>query len=110
MTARASVASASLFENLRARFQLPYGDTRFLSHRVHGRRRDETIGNVLTASGRQARRLDPAGLLVYTLVVWSFLEGYSRGSQRCALAPQKATLGGVGLHHHREFELVALGG
>src|SRR5215216_1605947 len=39
-----------------------------------------------------------------------FLQRHRRCSQSAALALYKAALGGVGLHHHRELELVAFGG
>src|SRR5215203_5118521 len=53
--------------------------------------------------------LRPSGL-VDPFIVGLFLERDRRRSESRALAPQKAALGGVGLHHHRELELIALGG
>src|SRR5215208_435690 len=48
------------------------------------------------------------GLLVGVFAV-RLLECHGWRPQRAALALYEATLGGVGLHHHRELELLALG-
>jgi hypothetical protein len=59
-------------------------------------------------SWSRLRSLAPPGLALFSAGL--FFQHYRRAPEGRALAPQKAPLGSVGLHHHRQLQLLPLGG